>query len=143
MTMNAPLLPLLAFLCIRTGEHKSVVVDGRYLAGRRVVLLPRFSMFGEHDYADAIGLEYGQAVEFRGDLVIGTTEQLKRLRSLYESYRAEEANDPEAVEFWEGLIQPLSADIETAPDVEPDPTFGEGWIAWYSRRERSGSLPLR
>src|ERR1700682_4481186 len=100
MTMNAPLLPFLAFLCVRTGEHESVVVDDRYLAGRDVVLLPQFAMVGEHDYADAIGLEYGQAVEFRGDLVIGTREQLTRLSAHFESYRAEEANDPEAVEFW-------------------------------------------
>jgi hypothetical protein len=53
-------------------------------------------MVGEHDHADAIGLEYGQAVEFRGDLVIGTTEQLRRLRAHFESCRAEEAADQEA-----------------------------------------------
>jgi hypothetical protein len=111
-------------------------------AGRHVVVLPRFTMVGEHDHADAIGLEYGQAVEFHGDLVIGTAEQLERLRSLFESYRSEEANDPEAVEFWESLIGPLAADIGTASYVEPVPVDGGDWLAWFSRRERVGSLAL-
>ena len=143
MTMDVLLLPILAFLCVRAGEHETVVVDGRYLAGRRVVLLPRFAMFGEHDHAEAIGLEYGHAVEFRGDLVVGTTDQLRRLRAVFESHRTEEANDPEAVEFWESLIAPLAAAIEMVPDLEGDSTLVDGWFAWYSRREGIASLPLR
>jgi len=143
MSMNAPLLPFLAFLCVRTGEYKSVVVDTQYLAGRHAVLLPRFAMAGEDGEADAIGLEHGQAVELRGDVVIGTTAQIDRLRSLFESYRAEEANDGEAVDFWESIIGPLNTVIGSAPVVEADPSFPiEGWVTWYSSRERFGSLPL-
>ncbi len=99
-------------------------------------------MVGEHDDAEAIGLEYGQADDFREDLVIGTTEQLGRLRSLFESYRVEEAGDPDAVDFWESLIAPLNAVIGTASSAVPGPSVSaKGWFAWYSRREQFGSLP--
>jgi hypothetical protein len=140
MPMNAPLLPFLAFLRIRTGEYRSVMVDTRYLAGRHVVLLPRFAMVGEHDDADAIGLEYGQAIEVRGDLVIGTIEQLDRLRSLFASYRADEADDSDAGEFWERLIVPLNSVIGTASFVRPHPSIPtESWLAWYSKRGYFGT----
>jgi hypothetical protein len=143
MSINTPLLPFLAFLCVRTGEYRSVVVDTLYLTGRHAVLLPRFALVGEDDVAGAIGLEYGQAVEFRGDLVIGTTEQLGRLRSLFESFRTEEANDCEAIDFWESLIRPLNAAIGIAPFVGPDPSICiEGWFTWHSSSERFESLPL-
>jgi hypothetical protein len=134
MSSTEPLLPLLAFLRVRAGEHQSVVVDDEYLGGRRVVLLPRFAMYGEHDHADAIGLEFGQAVELRRDIVIGTAEQLERLRRVFESYRAEEASDPEAVAFWESLIAPLGDDAETAPAAESNTSVVAGWFAWHTTR---------
>jgi hypothetical protein len=131
MPMNAPSLPFLAFLRVRTGGYRSVMVDTRYLAGRHVVLLPRFAMIGERDDADAIGLEYGQAIKVRGDLVVGAIEQLDRLRSLFAAYRAEEADDPDAVEFWERLLVPLNSAIATASVVGPHSSI---LFAWYSGR---------
>jgi hypothetical protein len=142
--MSAPLLPFFAF--VRVGaepRHKMVWVDALYLARRHAVLLPRFAMVGEHDDAEAIGLEYGHADEFREDLVIGTPEQLGRLRSLFESCREEEAKDPDAVDFWESLIRPLDAVIGTASSTVTDPSVSaKGLFAWCSRREQFGSLPL-
>jgi hypothetical protein len=142
--MTAPLLPFDASLWVGAqGLYMRVRVDERYLAGRQAVLLPRFAMVGEHDAADAIGLEYGRADEFREDLVIGTIEELGRLRSLFQSSRVEEAKDADAVEFWEGLIRPLDDLIESASPVASDPSNSfEGCISWYSRREPFGSSPL-
>ena len=112
--MSEALLPCFAFLRTPAGEHKNVIVDAEYLADRHAVLLPRFALVGEDDEIDAIGVEYGQPVEFRGDLVVGTTEQLLRLRVLFESYRAEEATDADAIEYWARIIEPLDAAIGTA-----------------------------
>lgn len=141
MPMNAP-LPFLAFMRGHSAAYEWVVIDTLYLAGREAVLLPRFAMVGEHDDADAIGLEYGQPVDLCGDLVIGTREQLGRLRSLFESYRSEEANDSDAVDFWNSLIRPLDAVVETASFVASNPSMlSEGWLTWYSSRERFGSSP--
>jgi hypothetical protein len=141
MPMNAPALPFLAFLRVRTGEYKSVMVDARYLAGRRAVLLPRFAMVGELDDANAIGLEYGQANEIRGDLVIGTTEQLDRLRALFNSYLAEEANDFDACEFWESLILPLNAVIGSRASYSVELYHPHrAQIYSYSRRDYLASL---
>jgi hypothetical protein len=142
--MTAPLLPLDAFLWVGAQRHhKRVHVDARYLAGRHAVLLPRFAMVGEHDAADAIGLEYGRADEVREDLVIGTIEELGLLRSLFQSSRGEEAKDADAVEFWDDLIRPLDAVIGSAPSVVSDPSISfEGWTAWQSKREPFGSSPL-
>jgi hypothetical protein len=142
--MTAPLLPFHAFLCVGAQRHHMRVrVDARYLAGRHAVLLPRFAMVGEHDEADVIGLEYGRPDEVREDLVIGTIEQLGRLRSLFQSSRVEEAKDADAVEFWDSLIRPLDAVIGSASSVVADPSIPfEGWFAWYSRREPFGSSPL-
>jgi hypothetical protein len=142
MPVNAP-LPFLAFLRGQTAAYEWAVIDTSYLAGREVVLLPRFAMVGEYDDADAIGLEYGQPIDFTGDLVIGTREQLGLLRSLFESYRSEEAHDSDAVDYWNSLIGPLDAAVETAPVVAPKPSmFSEGWSTWYSSRERFGSSQL-
>ena len=85
--MNTPVLPFEAFMCVGAERrHQRVRVDARYLAGRSAVLLPRFAMVGEHDEADAIGLEYGRADELRENLVIGTKAQLIHLLALFESY---------------------------------------------------------
>ena len=142
--MNAPLLPFLAVLCVGAERScRTVLVDARYLAGRHFVLLPRFAMVGEFDDADAIGLEYGRADEFREALVIGTIEQLGRLRSLFQSYRVEEAQDADAVDLWDSIIRPLNAVIGTALSVVSYPSIPiAGWFSWYSRRGPFGSLPL-
>jgi hypothetical protein len=142
MSVNAP-LPFLAFMRGHTTAYEWAVIDPRYLAGREAVLLPRFAMVGEYDDADVIGLEYGQPIDLTGDLVIGTRDQLGRLRSLFESYRSEEANDSDAVDYWNSLIGPLDAMVEAASFVAPKPSmFSEGWSTWYSSRERFGSSPL-
>jgi hypothetical protein len=118
ITMNAPSLPFHAVLCVGADRYdRRVEVDAQYLAGRHVVLLPRFALVTEYDDADAIGLEYGRADEFREDLVIGTIGQLRRLRSLFQSYCAEEAEDPDAVDLWDSFIRPLDAVIEPASSV--------------------------
>jgi len=142
--MNALLSALHAVVCACVDRcDRRVRVDARYLAGRHVVLLPRFAMVGEYDDADAIGLEYGRVDESREDIVIGTIDQLGRLRSLFQSYRAAEAQDVDGLDLWDSIIRPLDAAIERASSVVSKSSNSiAAWFSWQSRRAPPGSAAV-